>query len=336
MNIRDNWFLVVGYGSIGRRHFQNLVKLGCRDVRLLRSGTGGFESPANVKVYTELGKALIDRPSVVVVANPTSLHVPVAKASLESNACVFLEKPVSADLDSAKLLSSVEAKSNSVCAMGYCYRYHPLYRELHDLVKEGRLGRIFHARSWWASYLPDWHPWEDYHDSYAARADLGGGVIRTLDHELDMLRWIVGEPIEVLASTGAISGIGVSVEDTADIIFRLRDSVQANIHFSFGRHDYARGMCVVGEAGSASLNWNAGTLTINNGKDVHEIIKLPQDFDLNNIYIEILRDTLLGFCEPKPRAIIPLSEGVATLEMAVGALESSSSGRSVKLKGTAL
>lgn len=100
MNIHDDWFLVVGYGSTGRRHFQNLLKLGFKDVRLLRSGTGrvgAFESPVDVKVYTELEDALMDRPSVVVVANPTSLHVPIAKAALESGACVFLEKPVSAD-----------------------------------------------------------------------------------------------------------------------------------------------------------------------------------------------------------------------------------------------
>jgi predicted dehydrogenase len=339
MNIHDDWFLVVGYGSIGRRHFQNLLKLGFKDVRLLRSGTGrvgAFENPVDVKVYTELEDALMDRPSVVVVANPTSLHVPIAKAALESSACVFLEKPVSADLDSARSLHAVEAETHGVCAIGYCYRYHPLYRQLYDTVKQDRLGRIFHACSWWASYLPYWHPWEDYRSGYAARADLGGGVIGTLDHELDMLRWIVGEPVEVLASAGPISGIGVSVEDTADMIFRLRDKVQANVHLSFGRHDYTRGMWVVGEAGSANLDWNSGMLTISKGKEVDEKIELPQDFDLNSIYIDILRDALEGFYESEPRAVIPLSAGIAALEMAVGALKSSASGRSVKLKGVSL
>ncbi len=337
MTDASHWILVVGYGSIGRRHFQNLRSLGHDDVRLLRTSKprpGAFESPSGVKVYDRPGEALADGPSLVVVANPTSLHADAAVAALEAGANVLLEKPVSADMASAQKIVAAEKDSPATVSVAYCFRYHPLYRKLHDAVKGGRLGRVFHARTWQASYLPSWHPWEDHHTSYAARADLGGGVVRTLDHDLDMIRWIMGQPLEVLASAGAMSGIGLEVEDTADMIFRLDGGAQASAHVSFGRRDYCRGMWVVGEAGSANLDWTAGTLTITEGADVAEQIRLPDDFDLNAIYVDMLRDALAAFAESPPRAAIGLWEAVAALEMALAALASSEHGKSVSLKGT--
>ena len=323
---------------MGRRHFQNIRSLGHDDVRLLRTGgprPGAFESPADTKVYHDLDEALADGPSLAVVANPTSLHADVAAAALKAGANVLLEKPIAGDMESAEKILAAEKGSPATVSVAYCFRYHPLYRKLHDAVKGGRLGRIFHAHTWQASYLSSWHPWEDYHTSYAARADLGGGVVRTLDHDLDMIRWIMGQPVEVLASAGAMSGIGVEVEDTADMIFRFADSAQACAHVSFGRHDYCRGMWVVGETGSANLDWNAGMLTITAGADVAEEVRLPDDFDLNAIYVDMLRDALAGFAESPARLAIPLADGVAALDMATAALEANATGAAVRLKGVA-
>ncbi|MCE5327997.1 MAG: Gfo/Idh/MocA family oxidoreductase [Planctomycetaceae bacterium] len=329
------WVLVAGYGSIGRRHFRNLQALGCSDVRLLRgrARAGSFESPDNAKVYTDLSQALADKPVAVIVANPTSLHVSVAVAALQAGAHVVLEKPVAADLQAAAALVDAARTSRGHCSMAYCFRYHPLYRKVHDVVTSGRIGRAFHAHTWQGSFLPSWHPWEDYHESYAARSDMGGGVIRTLDHDLDVLRWTLGQPESVLASGGALSGIGISAEDTADMIFRFPQRVQACAHLSFARQDYCRGMWVVGEEGSVNLDWNARSVTVFKGKEPDETLQLPADFDLNTIYIEMLRDALAGFAASPPRAAIELTEGLASLEMALGALQSSREGRAVTLKG---
>ena len=91
---------------------------------------------------------------------------------------------------------------------------------------------------------------------------------------------------------------------------------------------------MVGEAGSANLDWTAGTLTITAGADVAEEIHLPDDFDLNAIYVDMLRDALAAFAESPARAAIGLWESVAALEMALAALASSEHGKSVCLKGT--
>ncbi len=184
MTDRSHWILVVGYGSIGRRHFRSLQSLGHDDVRLLRTSEprpGAFESPPGVKVYHCLADALADGPSLVVVANPTSLHADAAAAALKAGANVLLEKPVAGDMKAAQKIVAAQKDSPATVSMAYCFRYHMLYRQLYDAVKGGRLGRVFHAHTWQAGDLPSWHPWEDYHASYAARAELGAFDKFTID-----------------------------------------------------------------------------------------------------------------------------------------------------------
>ena len=336
MSERPGWILVAGYGSIGRRHYQNLRALGRHDVRLLRTSSqrpGRFESPEGATVYTDLSAALRDAPGVVIVANPTSLHVGVARAAVEAGASVLLEKPVCDDLSAAGDLLRQVRDAGGVCGMAYCFRYHPLYRAMHDLAASGRLGRVFSARTWQASYLPDWHPWEDYHQGYAARGDLGGGVVRTLDHELDQVRWTLGQPTDVLASAGAISGIGVSVEDTADMIFRLPGRVQASVHVCFARRDAARGMCLVGEDATAVLDWAGGVVTVSSGGAAETVARLDEGYELNEMYVDMLRDAMACFDADEPRAAIDLADGVAVLEMATAALHAADDGRAVAVLG---
>ena len=328
------WILIAGYGSIGRRHFRNLKALGYADVRLLRSGRTppeGFETPSDTDEYRYLEAALADDPAVVIVANPSALHADVTRASVHAGACVLLEKPVCSSIEEARALQAEVHDANGVVSMAYCFRYHPLYSALAQIVREGRLGRIFHLHAWQAGYLPSWHPWEDYRKGYAARGDLGGGVVRTLDHDLDMLRWMMGSPVEVLASVGSLSGIDVEVEDTADMIFRYPDKKQAHVHVCYGRRDYARGMWIVGEQASATLNWVQGTVKLTDGQQILEESTLPDEFDLNETYLNMLNDAMDSFSIDPPRAAIPLSDGVAALGMAVSALESSRSGGAVPL-----
>ena len=331
----EGWILVAGFGSIGRRHYRNLRSLGIDDVRLLRSGrrpTPGFETPTGVTAYSSLADALDDKPSVVVVANPTSLHVEVAAKATSAGALVVLEKPVGSDLASALRLLRAIDRTGGVISMAYCFRYHPLYVAMRDVINSGILGRVFHVDAWQANYLPDWHPWEDYRESYAARSDLGGGVVRTLDHELDMLNWLFGKPSAVVASVGSMSGIGVPVDDTADMIFRYEQKMQARVHVSFGRRDYSRGMVVVGEAATARLDWSAGYVQVIRGSEQLLEDRHNAMASLDEMYLDMMKSALDGFGRTPAMAAIPLEDGVLAMRMAESALLSSEQGRTFEIR----
>src|SRR6185437_727675 len=99
------WLLIVGYGSIGRRHFQNAQQLGWADVRLLRTPSaraGAFGTPPGTREYGDLDAALADEPFAAIVANPSSLHSTTACRLLRARVPVLLEKPVSATMEGAR------------------------------------------------------------------------------------------------------------------------------------------------------------------------------------------------------------------------------------------
>ena len=108
--------LIAGLGSIGRRHFRNLVALGEKDIVLLRShrATLPDDELAGYPVETDLHEALKKyKPDAVVVANPTALHLDIAIPAAEAGCAILLEKPVSHSLDRLDVLQNAAQKSGS-------------------------------------------------------------------------------------------------------------------------------------------------------------------------------------------------------------------------------
>src|SRR4051812_5303836 len=94
--------LLIGYGSIGRRHLANLHDLGVDEWAVVHTGKGtlALEPPCPVTVHTDLGEALrVEKPAFAVVANPTNLHASTTRSCIEAGCAVLLEKPVSHALD---------------------------------------------------------------------------------------------------------------------------------------------------------------------------------------------------------------------------------------------
>ena len=187
-------FLIAGLGSIGRRHLRNLVALGERDILLYRThqSTLPDRELAGFITETDLTRALAEKPDAVIVANPTACHLDVALPAAVAGCHLLLEKPISDSLDDRVTdLQKVVVSQDLKVLVGFQFRFHPTLMQIHDLIQSEALGRPLSFRAQWGEYLPDWHPWEDYRQSYAARKDLGGGVVNTLSHPLDYVRLAV-------------------------------------------------------------------------------------------------------------------------------------------------
>jgi len=188
-------YLIAGFGSIGRRHFQNLLSLGEKDILFYRSrkSTLSDESLSGFRVEEDLEKALAQKPDAVVISNPTALHLDVAIPAARQGCHILLEKPISNSMDRIDELRNAAKASDSRILVGFQFRYHPGLMQINEWIQQEKIGSIYYVRTHWGEYLPDWHSWEDYHDSYSARKDLGGGALLTLSHPIDYLRWIFGE-----------------------------------------------------------------------------------------------------------------------------------------------
>ena len=175
-------FLIVGFGSIGRRHFQNLLTLGEKDIVLLRSlkSTINTDELKDFLVVNQTGRGFIVKPDAVILANPTALHLDVAIPAAKSGCHLFFEKPISDSMKDIDALFDAVRVGGGKAVTGFQFRFHPGLQKIKTLIKNNEIGEVISARAHWGEYLPSWHPWEDHRKSYSAKKELGGGVILTL------------------------------------------------------------------------------------------------------------------------------------------------------------
>ncbi len=303
---------VVGYGSIGQRHLANLEQLGVRRRVVVRRAHGAnpaFSPPATALVVHDDDQAIDAGLDAAIICNPTRLHVATAEAYLAAGVPVLIEKPLCAvgDEDAAARLVATAARTGGVA---YCLRYHPAYRLAHSVLTSRRLGRLLAAKAWFESYLPDWHPWEDHRQSYAARADLGGGVLPTLDHEIDFLNWCLGEPDRVVGQISNSQTLGIDVPDTARIEIAYAHDVTAEVVLSFCCPQRSRGFEFVGADGALRFDWNEGSLELVSAAGERQALwsegTSAGGYELNAMYQELLDDFLLAV-QRRSAAPIPLT-----------------------------
>src|SRR5215216_6621692 len=341
-------FLIAGLGSIGRRHFRNLIALGEKDIVLLRTrkATLPDDELAGYPVETDLTEALKKhKPDAVIVANPTSMHLDVAIPAADAGCTILLEKPVSHSLERLDVLQNAAQKSGSRILLGFQFRYHPTLNKARELIQAGMLGELLTVHAHWGEYLPQWHPWEDYRQSYAARADLGGGAVVTLTHPLDYLRYLLGEVESVWSFNGHISPLEVDVEDVAEIGLKFKSGAVGGVHVNYFQRPPVHRLEIVGTKGT--LRWdNAdgtlhfhqppasfGSFSDNPPAPVMESFSPPEGFERNQLFVAQTRhfiEIVRGQAEPVCR----LEDGVLALRLALAAHESQRMGQVVKLTDT--
>ena len=287
---------IVGFGSIGRRHCENLAKLGVTDVTIVRRPdrpNPAFPPPASARIVNSDAEAVAAGLDFAVVCNPTRLHVDTAGFYLNAGVAVLVEKPISDRADDARRLVDQQHRGKAAACMAYCMRYHPAYAAAREAVRSGRIGRVLYAKAWFESYLPAWHPWEDYRQSYAARKDLGGGALRTNDHEIDFLNWCLGTPQEAMGFSGRSGAIETDADDHADVLIRYQEGPVANVSLALCRKDRSRGFEFIGEQGSLGFDWENLQLRLKTGaSDECSVLLDFRGRDFAGMYVDMLKDFL--------------------------------------------
>jgi predicted dehydrogenase len=315
--------IVVGSGSAGRRHAANLVALGAPDVRVCSRNP---DVPLPLGVHRVDPSALGAPAGLVVVANPSRLHVETARAAARRGAHLLIEKPLGAALDGiAELRVEVEAQG-CVAAVGYMFRFHPTLQRVAGWLRRGAIGEVVRARAHWGEFLPGWHPGEDYRQSYAARADLGGGALLTLSHAFDYLRMLLGEVATVSAETGCRGGLGVDVEDTALVHLRFASGVLAEVSLDYLERPPRHELELLGREGRLVWSYGDGQARwIDPDGHIVEEARPAPGFERNTMFVDELLD-LAAAIEARREPRCTLADGEAALRIALAALRSARSG----------
>jgi predicted dehydrogenase len=327
-------FLIAGLGSIGRRHLNNLIALGERNIILYRTHTGTLpdEDLAEFPIETNFEAALNREPDAVIISNPTSLHLDVAIPAAQAGCHIFLEKPISHSMNRVDEFISALKDGGGKVLVGYQFRFHPGLRMVKELLDDGAIGRPTSVRAHWAEYLPGWHPWEDYRLGYSARNDLGGGVILTLSHPLDYMLWLIGEVQEVWAFAGTLGELGLEVEDTAEISMRFSQGVIGSIHLDYLQQPPNHFLEIIGTDGTIQWDYARGGVRVYRGKQMNwKNYSISNDFQRNDMFLSEMRH-FIDLIHGKEESMCTLSDGVRALELALAAKRAADKKEMVRMR----
>lgn len=337
--------LFVGLGSVGQRHLRNLLTIipeveimavrSKRSVPLLSNTNQVITSNTirekyKVNEFESLSEALNKKPNLIFITNPTSLHLETALEALESGAFIFIEKPLSNDWNRVDNLKNAENEfGEKRIAIGYQYRFHPALKLLKKSLVEFRIGELVGARLVNGEYMPGWHPYEDYRQSYAARKTLGGGAILTQIHDFDYAMLLFGEPKIIFSVGGQISDLEVDVEDSVQILMECnnqKNNFPVSISLDYLQWPPVRSISVTGDKGSIECDLTNSILTIfDREHDDVEQHKFP-NFNRNDLFINEMKN-FLAFSQGKELPMVDLEHGARSLEIALAAFESMKTGR---------
>jgi predicted dehydrogenase len=326
--------LICGLGSVGRRHLRNLVTLGVEDLVLLRSGKSTLPEDELTDFAQEydLDEALERwKPDAVIISNPTSLHMQMALPSAAAGCHIFFEKPVSHTMEGMDVLERTLIETGKQVLVGFQFRHHPGLKQVKRLIEGGAIGEVIGVRVNWGEYLPNWHPWEDYRLSYSARRDLGGGVVLTLCHPFDYLRWIVGEIAEVTAELNISGTLELDIEDSAEVLLRFDSGVIGNVHLDYLTRPPNHFLEIIGTEGRLEWNNEDGAVRWwSTSTDAWLTITAPAGFERNHLFLDEMRH-FLRVIAGDDSPICSLQEGIKVLEIILAVHQSSSEGNRISL-----
>jgi predicted dehydrogenase len=218
--------LIVGLGSVGQRHAGCLQKINDVEIAVLRTSKGTLKEKSGYTEFYSIDDALTYNPDAVIIANPTSLHIETALPFLQRGIKTLIEKPIAHSLADAEKLS---AFSNNLL-VAYCLRFLPLIKIVKEIIAAEKVYKLSFKRSY---YLPKWHPYADYRTEYTAKKELGGGVIRTLSHEIDLMLYFFGEPVSTVGITDKISPLEIDTDDIAFFSCKMKNGARVNFELDF-------------------------------------------------------------------------------------------------------
>jgi len=323
-------FLILGCGSIGERHITNILnKFPQYEIDVFDENIKRIEqiiSKFNVNVTEE--NAIDSKYDCVFVCTPPISHIPLAIRAMKAGSNVFVEKPLSTNINGINELKKLSIEKNKHVFVGFNFRFNKGIKTIKEIIKESKLGKPLHISSYFGQFLPDWRPNQDYSLAYTANQKLGGGIVHDGSHEIDYLVWLFDNPRSLKAGYGYIDSLKVNTEAIADILLKFDNNILGRIHLDFIRREYKRSLEILCENGI--VQWS---LSKNNIKIFESENKFWKKIDLNesinDMYVNEIKHIIECIKNNVKSEIIDLENGINTLKLSIAIHDSEKSGNEI-------
>lgn len=287
--------LIIGYGSIGQRHFRILTEMGMKVDVVSKSKI------KDTRTYHHLEDALVARHyDYIVISNETSLHYETLKivSDLQPHSTVLIEKPLFAKKENIELHATA-------AYVAYNLRFHPLIETLKGMLSDEE---VLSVNAYAGQYLPSWRPNRDYKTCYSSHRHLGGGVVRDLSHELDYLTNIFGEWKELIAYGGKISNLNINSEDYCTVNFITSENISVLLELNYLDRINQRYMTIQTNASTIKVDFI--TSIINHNGVIHSIGQPDRDFTYRKQHEDIIAGSKLACTYDQGVRIIDMIEAI--------------------------
>jgi predicted dehydrogenase len=245
---------LIGAGGIGRAHADAAAALGSG----ILSAVADIDRGAAEAVATEHG---VDAPAVreladpdrfdlVVVASPPATHPDLVESLLRAGVPVMCEKPLAVDLAAAQRLADLSAETGTPLTMATKFRFVDDVIQTREMIQSGDLGEILKVEVTFAGRV-------DMTGRWNSRPEIAGGgvLIDNGTHGVDLVRYLVGEIVEVSAVAGP-SGQATEVEDSATLLARTKAGALAEVDLTWSYRRLSPVYCsVLGTEGGVEISW---------------------------------------------------------------------------------
>lgn len=303
------------------------------------------------KVSTALERTDID---AVAICTPSGSHADLAVAALDAGKHVVIEKPIDVTPEAAARIAEAAQRNQRTATVISQHRFDPASRLVRDSVQDGRLGRITSGLAsvgWWRS--------QGYYESGEWRGtwslDGGGAVMNQGIHTVDLLVWMLGQPVEVFAWTACLAHTGIAVEDTAVASVRFASGALGQVHATTAAYPgLSARLHVHGDRGSAVIDGDRlAYFHESNGQDVAPAYGGSPDDDnqaarvldadrdpggsaasdpsaLSDAHADQYRDFIGAIAEGRD-PLVTVAEATRTLAVVCGMYESARTGKPVAI-----
>ncbi|MFA4934076.1 MAG: Gfo/Idh/MocA family oxidoreductase [Candidatus Omnitrophota bacterium] len=247
--------LLVGCGSIGKRHLGNLNKLAEVSQIFVYSKVkhclDGLKDKRKVSMVKSLHTVQAD---LAVIANETYQHLNTALILAKKGIHLFIEKPIAHNLsgDLEKLKRIVRLNKIKV-GVGYNLRFLGALKFIKTKLSHNLIGSIYFAKIEAGQYLPFWRKGRDYRVSYSASKKRGGGVALDLSHEIDYMRFLFGDPYSSKVVKAKVSNLKINADDVFEGIY-VYDNFICSVHLDYLQKNKKRVICIEGEKGALTCD----------------------------------------------------------------------------------
>lgn len=325
--------LIIGAGSVGKRHARNLASLGCRvsctDPREDRRAEMAGEVALVAGFADEKQALAAGSYDGVVIGSPPNMHVPQAIAALEAGLPVLLEKPAAPTAAAAKTLAAAVDKASAPLLMGYTWRWWPPLAGVRKRLADKENGDVLHVQFHMSAHLADWHPWEPYQEFFMSRRELGGGALLDESHWIDLMLWLFGVPAKVSGRIEKISPLEIDSDDNVDLAFVYESGPRVTMHLDLYGRPHEKFIRFVGTEGT--LFWSADP---NETRLAHgwkqEWQTESHSCERNDMFVAVARE-FLDVVGGKPVTTCTMADGLKVLEVIEAARKASDTGCTVEL-----